>query len=101
MITGDITQVDLPRGKRSGLVEARDLMRGQRLNVYLPSDRWAIIHEDVDGPDIADAIPLETAPMLPKTASQLPLIGVLGAGLLLAGGAFTVLRRRATARLRG
>jgi hypothetical protein len=28
VITGDITQVDLPRGKRSGLVEARDLMRG-------------------------------------------------------------------------
>jgi len=26
VITGDITQVDLPRGKRSGLVEARDLM---------------------------------------------------------------------------
>ncbi len=28
VITGDITQVDLPRGKRSGLVEARDLMGG-------------------------------------------------------------------------
>jgi phosphate starvation-inducible PhoH-like protein len=26
VITGDITQVDLPRGRRSGLVEARDLM---------------------------------------------------------------------------
>ena len=64
---------------------ARDLMRGQRLNVYMPSDRWAIIHEDDDGPDIADAIPLEVAPELPKTASQLPLIGLLGAGLLLAG----------------
>jgi len=28
VITGDITQVDLPRGKRSGLLEARDLMQG-------------------------------------------------------------------------
>lgn len=28
VITGDITQVDLPRGKRCGLVEARDLMGG-------------------------------------------------------------------------
>jgi LPXTG-motif cell wall-anchored protein len=67
----------------------------------LPSDRWAIIHEDTDGPDIADAIPLEVAPVLPKTASQLPLMGALGAGLLLVGGAFTVLRRRATVRARG
>jgi phosphate starvation-inducible PhoH-like protein len=28
VITGDITQVDLPRGRKSGLVEARDLMEG-------------------------------------------------------------------------
>lgn len=79
---------------------ARDLMRGQQLNVYLPSDRWAVIHEDADGPDIEDAIPLEDAPVLPKTASQLPLAGVLGAALMLAGLVFTLLRRRATLRVR-
>jgi LPXTG-motif cell wall-anchored protein len=73
---------------------ARELSRGQELNVYMPGDRWAIIHEDDDGPDMADAIPLEDAPMLPKTASQLPLIGAAGAGLLLLGVAMTLLRRR-------
>lgn len=71
---------------------ARDLNRGQRLNVYLPPDRWAIIHEDDDGPDMEDAIPLAAAPMLPKTASRWPLVGTLGAGLLLLGAAFTLVR---------
>jgi hypothetical protein len=75
---------------------ARDLNRGQRLNVYMPPDRWAVIHEDVDGPDIEDAIPLAAAPMLPKTASQWPLVGTLGAGLLLMGAAFTLLRLRSS-----
>lgn len=28
VVTGDITQIDLPRGKRSGLVEAREVLRG-------------------------------------------------------------------------
>ncbi len=28
VITGDITQIDLPAGKRSGLVEALDVLRG-------------------------------------------------------------------------
>ena len=28
VVTGDITQIDLPRGKRSGLVEARKVLRG-------------------------------------------------------------------------
>jgi hypothetical protein len=80
---------------------ARDLIRGQQLNVYLPSDRWAIIHETLDEePDItAAAIPVEPAPMLPKTASQLPLVGVLGAGLLFVGAALTLLRRRAAVRV--
>ncbi len=78
---------------------ARDLSRGQRLNVYLPPDRWAIIHEDADGPDLEDAIELTAAPMLPTTASKLPLVGVVGAGFLLLGAAFTLLRvrRRETA----
>jgi phosphate starvation-inducible PhoH-like protein len=30
VITGDVTQVDLPRGARSGLVDARDLLEGVR-----------------------------------------------------------------------
>jgi phosphate starvation-inducible protein PhoH and related proteins len=28
VITGDVTQIDLPAGATSGLVEARDLLRG-------------------------------------------------------------------------
>jgi LPXTG-motif cell wall-anchored protein len=77
---------------------ARDLMRGQQLNVYMPSDRWAIIHETVEEePDVAAVVvPVEPAPMLPETASQLPLIGVLGAGLLLVATGFAMLRRRET-----
>jgi len=27
VITGDVTQIDLPRAKRSGLLEARDVLR--------------------------------------------------------------------------
>ena len=30
VITGDITQIDLPRGKRSGLMEAIDVLKGVR-----------------------------------------------------------------------
>jgi hypothetical protein len=70
---------------------ARDLSRGTRLNVYLPPDRWAVVHEDDDGPDVEDAIPLAAAPMLPATASQWPLVGTIGAGLLLLGAGFTLL----------
>ncbi|MEP5764556.1 MAG: LPXTG cell wall anchor domain-containing protein [Halieaceae bacterium] len=76
---------------------ASELMRGQKLNVYMPHDRWAVIHVDADGPDIADAVPLVSAPMLPKTASQLPLIGMLGACLLVLGAGLGVIRRRVAA----
>ena len=79
---------------------ARDLVRGQQLNVYLPSDRWAFVHETVEEePDMeAEVIAVVPAPMLPKTASQLPLAGVLGGGLLLLGATLTLARRRASQR---
>ena len=73
---------------------ARDLRRGQRLNVYMPPDRWAMIHDDEDGPDMEDAISLTAAPMLPETASKLPLAGLFGALLLMMGAALTLLRRQ-------
>ena len=75
-------------------IRARDLLRGQQMNVYLPHDRWAVIHEDADGPDMEDAIALSPAPMLPQTASPLPLIGLLGAGFLALGAGLGAIRRR-------
>jgi hypothetical protein len=72
----------------------RDLSRGQMLNVYMPGDRWVVIHEDDDGPDEADAIALVAAPMLPETASPLPLIGLLGGMFLALGAGLGAIRRR-------
>lgn len=75
-------------------LRARDLSRGQMLNVYMPGDRWVVIHEDADGPDEEDAIALTPAAMLPKTASPLPLIGLLGGMFLALGAGLGVIRRR-------
>jgi hypothetical protein len=72
----------------------RDLSRGQMLNVYMPGDRWVVIHEDDDGPDEADAIALTPAPVLPETASPLPLIGLLGGLFMALGAGLGVIRRR-------
>ena len=71
-----------------------ELLRGQELNVYLPGDRWAIIHEDDDGPDEADAVEVVAAAVLPETASPLPLLASLGLGLAGLGAAFGAVRRR-------
>jgi hypothetical protein len=73
---------------------ASELSRGQSLNVYMPHDRWAVIHEDDDGPDIEDAVALVAAPELPKTASPLPLIGMLGGLFVLLGTGLGAIRRR-------
>lgn len=73
---------------------ARDLSRGQMLNVYMPGDRWVVIHEDDDGPDEADAIALAPAAVLPETASPLPLIGLLGGLFMALGAGLGVIRRR-------
>ena len=80
-------------------LRARDLVRGQQLNVYLPHDRWAIIHETEAEEPALEEIAVAPAAMLPKTASQLPLAGIVGAGLLALGVALTMLRRRATAKV--
>ena len=73
---------------------ASDLSRGQRLNVYLPSDRWAVIVEDDDGPDVADAVAIVAAPVLPKTAGVLPLFGLFGAGFMALAAGLGLVRRR-------
>jgi len=79
-----------------------ELYRGQSLNVYIPHDRWAVIHEDVAGVGPAEAqieepAPVVEAAVLPKTASPLFLIGLLGAGLLALGAALGLARRRLAA----
>lgn len=71
-----------------------ELNRGQELNVYMPHDRWVVIHEDDDGPDDADAMELVAAPQLPATASPLPLIGLMGGLLLALGSGLGAIRRR-------
>lgn len=72
-----------------------DLSRGQMLNVYMPGDRWAVIPEDVgDAPAAMEAVALEAAPELPKTASPLPLFGLLGAGFMALAAGLGVVRRR-------
>jgi hypothetical protein len=73
---------------------ASDLNRGQRLNVYMPGDRWAVIPHDDDGPDVEDAVVLQAAPVLPTTASPLPLIGLLGGLFLSLGAGLGAIRRR-------
>jgi hypothetical protein len=73
----------------------RELSRGQMLNVYMPHDRWAIIHEDDDGPDELDAVEVTAAPMLPETASPLFLFGIGGAALMSLGAVLGLVRRRA------
>ena len=71
-----------------------DLFRGQQLNVYMPHDRWAVIPEDEDGPAETEAVALVAAPMLPTTASPLPLFGLLGAGFMALAAGLGVIRRR-------
>jgi hypothetical protein len=83
----------------------RDLSRGQELDVYLPADRWAIAVAQDPSTDFqnAPAVTLvalqEPAPSvasaaLPRTASILPLLGLLGALLTGLGAAVATVRRK-------
>ena len=81
---------------------ARNLVRGQEIRIYLPSDRWAVAQvEEIDVPVITapllDPEPEDVAAALPSTASPLPLIG-LGALVSLALGAGLTATRRRQAR---
>jgi hypothetical protein len=71
-----------------------DLNRGQQLNVYLPEDRFALIVEDADGPDAADAVDIDDATAMPETASPLFLIGLAGGAFVALGGVVGAMRRR-------
>ena len=73
---------------------ASDLMRGQELNIYIPSDRWALIVEDDDGMDGDDEHVIEEAVAMPTTASPLFLVGAIGGAFLALGGLLSGIRRR-------
>jgi len=94
---GDSRSVTMDPGFRAELggraYRVSDLNRGQQLNVYLPEDRFALIVEDEDGPDHADAVDIEDTAM-PSTASPLFLVGLAGGAFLALGGVFTAVRRR-------
>lgn len=74
---------------------ASDLMRGQELNVYMPEDRFALIHEDADGPDEMDIVVIEEEVVeMPTTSSPLFMIGLLGGAFVALGGMLSGIRRR-------
>ena len=87
-------------------VRARDLVRGQRLNVYLPQDRWEahVVSTEADYAAVAtttyvattmyDDTEEETMAALPSTASPLFAIGGAGGAAVLIGMLFGFLRRR-------
>ncbi len=95
---GDSRSVTMDPGFRAQIggrsYRVSDLNRGQQLNVYMPEDRFALIVEDEDGPDAADAVDIEDATAMPTTASPLFLIGLAGGALVALGGVAGALRRR-------
>jgi LPXTG-motif cell wall-anchored protein len=79
---------------------ARELLRGQELSVYVPSDRW---EAHVDAPEavvetftlIVITAPAEPEPMmLPSTASNMPLFALFGGLALFGAGLIRVTRRQ-------
>ncbi len=86
-------EYDFPVFIDGNKVLARDLVRGQEIRIYMPSDRWAIAQvEEVEIVVIA-VIQDEPEPeAIPDTASPLPLIALLGFLFAGIGGAMT--RRR-------
>ena len=47
VVTGDITQIDLPRGKRSGLIEALDVLRGVKGVRFVRFDERDVVRHDL------------------------------------------------------
>ena len=85
-------------------IRYRDLPRGQRMNIYLPSDRWEFHVPEEEAfvvttvvliaiPREVEEEPSSTGGMLPSTASPLPLIGLAGGLFMLLGFGLRKLRR--------
>lgn len=75
---------------------AGELLPGQKLNVYLPEDRFALLLDDGDFGGDEEVISIEEATVvsMPKTASPLFAVLAAGFGMLGLGGALTAVRRR-------
>ena len=83
----------------------RDLSRGQELDIYLPPDRWEFnVPEEPDfaqsatvvtaAPAVSTAGAVAAAPTLPRTATPLPFLGLMGGLLMALGLGLTAIRRR-------
>ncbi len=80
---------------------AQDLIRGQQLSIYLPSDRWEahiaaadVVVETFNFVVITQADPEPM--MLPETASNMPLFALFGGLALFGAGLIRVTRRQAS-----
>ena len=75
---------------------ANELFGGQRLNVYLPEDRFALVMHEEDFDDEPTMVDIEEATVvtMPKTASSQYALPVGGGVLLLIGFVLTRLRQR-------
>jgi hypothetical protein len=96
---GDSRSITLDSSWRANIggrqYRASDLSRGQRLNVYLPEDRFALALEDDEGLDETDMMyDIEEATAMPTTASPLFLVGLAGGAFLALGGLLSGIRRR-------
>lgn len=107
---GPVQTAQLPPEWRAAIagrnIRARDLVRGQQLNVYLPQDRWEahVVSTEEDYAAAAattyaattmyDDTEEETMAALPSTASPLFAIGGAGGAAVLIGMLFGFLRRR-------
>jgi len=94
---------------------------GMTMNAYVPSDRWEVIYDEENAPNLAGAAQpyeedlgdapesvevrssvsesestadIDPSPVMPVTAGPLPLVGLLGAGVMALGGAIRLFRRR-------
>lgn len=79
----------------------RELNPGQQLSIYLPGDRWEAHVAQNDLPSITvwyGVVMFQedfaAEPQLPMTASEMPLIGMLGGGALFAAFLLRAFRRR-------
>ena len=87
-------EYDFPVYIEGERVLARDLVRGQEIRIYMPSDRWAIAQLEEDAPVVVAVIIEEVVvAVIPGTASPLPLIALLGFLFVGIGGAMTMRRK--------